>query len=603
MRVVNPHGGTTITTVEAISRYGSLLGNRLHKNRRPIRVFEGGLSIRGDLLAEHGRVSCQEHLIVDGDLTVTGLLEWWDDEWTKVLLVTGNMRVDRLSLGERVDVVVGGDLVAQDLVDAYGRGESPTDADTRLSVANLRAARLVLAGHVDVTVREDLLVTGEVTGKSIDRRGSLTVHGRTRCRMVWAKRWFTMTFAEEPEADVLRGNLPRTVLNDELTRLARRPDDVFELDLKGKDLPVVPEAIRGFTNLRRLGLSHNYNVDSVPDWIAELTGLTELDLSSTTMTTVPAALARLSELTTLKVSNSEGELLRLPDHLGRLTNLRVLHLEGAAAPVPNQVADLVRLEELNLQNLGGGKPVEFPGSVTRLPKLRVLKLAKTRLTSVPDELASMDSLEELDLGDSLGLVRRLPVLARLPRLRALRVDGHMYGRPCGCHSPSLLEQVWEVTTLEELNLNFWGGLCGPLGRTRDRVSRQGPFTLPNHAFAVMPRLRTLNLISTWVTTLPESFYALRELVEVHLDFASLDSPTRRRLAELANDERDNPAFDWIRTIQVRLLIKAGRSDAAQKLARQVLTRRPDFVGLADFASAPTTRVSTRQRRATFGALP
>lgn len=84
--------------------------------------------------------------------------------------------------------------------------------------------------------------------------------------------------------------------------------------------------------------------------------------------------------------------------------------------------------------------------------------------------------------------------------------------------------------------------------------------------------------------LPESFYALTELEDVTIDFGLLDPPVRQRLAALARSEPDNPARDWIRAVQVKLLLKADRTDDAYQAANRILARRPDFCGLADVAA-------------------
>ncbi|MFE7113527.1 hypothetical protein ACFU9W_46630, partial [Streptomyces sp. NPDC057600] len=48
---------------------------------------------------------------------------------------------------------------------------------------------------------------------------------------------------------------------------------------------------------------------------------------------------------------------------------------------------------------------------------------------------------------------------------------------------------------------------------------------------------------------------------------------------------DNPAHDWIRAVQVKLLLKADRTDDAYQAANRIFARRPDFRGLADVAAS------------------
>lgn len=56
---------------------------------------------------------CAGHVIVDGDLVIGGLLDWWQDDGPPVfLLVTGDLRARSVRVGERVSLVVRGDVLA-----------------------------------------------------------------------------------------------------------------------------------------------------------------------------------------------------------------------------------------------------------------------------------------------------------------------------------------------------------------------------------------------------------------------------------------------------------------------------------------------------------
>jgi internalin A len=59
-----------------------------------------------------------------------------------------------------------------------------------------------------------------------------------------------------------------------------------ELDLSGKNLTEIPEAIAKLTNLTQLYL-YNNQITQIPEAIAKLTNLTQLDLSGNQITEIP----------------------------------------------------------------------------------------------------------------------------------------------------------------------------------------------------------------------------------------------------------------------------------------------------------------------------
>jgi len=62
-----------------------------------------------------------------------------------------------------------------------------------------------------------------------------------------------------------------------------------DLDLHGKNLILVPPAVRELTHLRRLHLYHN-ELTELPGWLGELTQLELLDVARNRITTVPEEL-------------------------------------------------------------------------------------------------------------------------------------------------------------------------------------------------------------------------------------------------------------------------------------------------------------------------
>ncbi|MFJ2379201.1 hypothetical protein ACIOZL_42000 [Streptomyces sp. NPDC087769] len=500
-------------------------------DEQEIRLYEGGLHVAGHLEPEGDSDWVPYNTVVDGDLTVDGDLDWWDDCDGNFFMVTGS----------------------------------------------LRARNVFLSGCPNVVVRGDLEVTGGICGSYGDG-GWLVVCGRTHARIVISVSYFGMTFAEQPQALLVAENGPsncpvdftdeeldtvllpelldddgtadegkiaealregRQVLRagvrpshlaalEELDALLVRAEEVTGLDLSGRKLRHFPEQLLSFPNLRVLSLEGNAELKTIDPRIGELAALEELHLAGTQLTGLPESIGRLRNLRLLDIS--DNAFTALPDSLGDLDRLEVLRAARLTCPLPDTLARLHTLRELDLsrQHQGGyhcDTLVDFPPIVTRLTGLRTLDLSYVWLASVPDELLNLTELEELNLSNSLSArLTRLPDLARLPRLRVLRLSGSAPGSKQPPPSRDLLSGIWDITTLEHLEIDRWAKetFDGRKARTAFRA-------LPDDAFTHLPNLRHIDLSFNELTTLPESFFGLRRLEFAGLRYTKLDRPTLERL--------------------------------------------------------------------------
>ncbi|MDA3844143.1 MAG: leucine-rich repeat domain-containing protein [Candidatus Kapabacteria bacterium] len=97
------------------------------------------------------------------------------------------------------------------------------------------------------------------------------------------------------------------------------------LDLRGKNLAVLPDCIGNLTNLTYLRLTNN-QLTTLPESIGDLTSLTYLRLTNNQLTTLPESIGNLTNLVTLDLS--KNKLTTLPESIGNLTNLEYLYLFG-----------------------------------------------------------------------------------------------------------------------------------------------------------------------------------------------------------------------------------------------------------------------------------
>lgn len=469
--------------------------------------------------------------VVDGDLTVDGDLDWWDDCDGNFFMVTGS----------------------------------------------LRARNVFLSGCPNVVVRGDLEVTGGICGSYGDG-GWLVVCGRTRARIVISVSYFGMTFAEQPQALLVAENGPsncpvdftdeeldtvllpelldddgtadegkiaealregRQVLRagvrpshlaalEELDALLVRAEEVTGLDLSGRKLRHFPEQLLSFPNLRVLSLEGNAELKTIDPRIGELAALEELHLAGTQLTGLPESIGRAAEPAAAghlrQRLHSPAGLPRRPGPPGGAAR------RTADLPAPRHARPAAHAARTGpVPPAPGRLPLRHPGRlppiVTRLTGLRTLDLSYVWLASVPDELLNLTELEEFNLSNSLSArLTRLPDLARLPRLRVLRLSGSAPGSNQPPPSRDLLSGIWDITTLEHLEIDRWAKetFDGRKARTAFRA-------LPDDAFTHLPNLRHIDLSFNELTTLPESFFGLRRLEFAGLRYTKLDRPTLERL--------------------------------------------------------------------------
>ena len=143
-------------------------------------------------------------------------------------------------------------------------------------------------------------------------------------------------------------------------------------------------------------------------------GAKELDLSSIggeyswnngTLTSIPAEIGKLTQLTSLNISNNE--INQLPSEIGKLVNLKVLNASfNKLTGLPNEIGNLLSLEELDL---AFNKLKKLPETIGDLVNLRRLYLGKAyyfslgksrtenRLEALPKRMTQLINLQELDL--------------------------------------------------------------------------------------------------------------------------------------------------------------------------------------------------------------
>ncbi|MFI6323339.1 leucine-rich repeat domain-containing protein [Nonomuraea sp. NPDC050556] len=294
------------------------------------------------------------------------------------------------------------------------------------------------------------------------------------------------TAGESAEADVSQSRADRVEHLDLTNRkLKEFPAEVLQMPwlrtliLDDNPIGELPDALGTLTRLEHLSV-RNCELTALPESIGDLAALRVLCVAGNRDTdldtvefTLPAAIGRLTALEELDISylsvsvdtesGSEWNLPEvtrfvLPDTFGDLVALRKLVADGTNVVFPDSAHGLAAVEEVSISGGSHYFLRTFPEAVTTFPNLRRLDLSGNYFDTVPDSLLRLTRLEDLDLGDSLGLLRDpLPDLGRLPALRVLGFGGQSRraGTPLPSHDFLRALFAMELPGLEELRISRW----------------------------------------------------------------------------------------------------------------------------------------------------
>ena len=206
------------------------------------------------------------------------------------------------------------------------------------------------------------------------------------------------------------------------------------LDLSRLGLTALPDALARLTHLTELNVSGNRLTD-LPGWLGELTALTELRASGNRLTAPPEPVARLTGLTRLVLSGNA--LTALPDWIAGLAALRDLALIGnQLEALPDALGDLASLTHLDVSY---NRLTALPETVGRLSSLLYLSASRNLLEELPETLGALAGLRTLQLGGN-RLARLPESLGRLGALTRLDLtDNALTGLPAAVGALPALE--------------------------------------------------------------------------------------------------------------------------------------------------------------------
>jgi uncharacterized protein (TIGR02996 family) len=172
-----------------------------------------------------------------------------------------------------------------------------------------------------------------------------------------------------------------------------------DLDIRYNALTSLPASIGNLTRLPKLQLNDN-KLTTLPASIGKLRQLTELSLENNVLVTLPDELAQLDQLVELNIGRNPT-LTKLPACIAKLPKLKTLRISYATtldlADACRKLAACKSLRKLNLYMSG---LTTLPDEIGLLTQLTALDLSYNRLTELPPSFAKLTKLKELPFGSS-----------------------------------------------------------------------------------------------------------------------------------------------------------------------------------------------------------
>ncbi len=157
-----------------------------------------------------------------------------------------------------------------------------------------------------------------------------------------------------------------------------------EFDLRHLGLKRVPYVVKSVQGLRKLSLDGNM-IAMLPLWLCDILSLTEISLLLCPISSLPVSLARLSNLTNLRLP--PGGIVFPPPATVALGTKSIL----------NYLSSILQHRDSGICDLKGMSLVEIPVELCRCDFITHLDLRNNSIEQIPPEIAMLTRLKELQL--------------------------------------------------------------------------------------------------------------------------------------------------------------------------------------------------------------
>ncbi len=160
-----------------------------------------------------------------------------------------------------------------------------------------------------------------------------------------------------------------------------------------KSLMAIPDAIENLVNLESLVIYKNNKIKEIPESIAKLNKLQEIDFSHCMFEELPTWIFTPS---LHKFEMNFGKLKKIPIEIGNAVNLEEFEaMYNQFESIPEEIGKLTKLTRLIIN--GNKKIKTLPDSFANLKKLRVLDISSNQFEKIPECVYENTALDHLEL--------------------------------------------------------------------------------------------------------------------------------------------------------------------------------------------------------------
>jgi len=141
------------------------------------------------------------------------------------------------------------------------------------------------------------------------------------------------------------------------------------------------------------------NLASLPDWVARLNDLTEIDLSGNQFTRIPEEVLRLPKLKWIQMPYNE--LKEIDPRVFSLPSLEILNVShNYITGIPREIELARKLMEVYISD---NEVSEWPATIGRCPRLGTLAVSNNPMRAVPESLCDLPELHTIYTSRDQGM--------------------------------------------------------------------------------------------------------------------------------------------------------------------------------------------------------
>ena len=331
------------------------------------------------------------------------------------------------------------------------------------------------------------------------------------------------------------------------------PENVKSLDLSDKGLKVLPIQLEQFSNLTKIDIGSNPDLDLVQAFgvLSKLKNLKNLWLTDSKISDLPVQIKLLKRLEELWLNdNMFSEVPNSIKKLGNLkyvsffsNNIKTLSLEKGDFPILNQInlcynkfqffpTQLSILPQLKRIVIWGDSMTVVPNNIKHLKNIEEINMELNHITSFPKGMSKLKRLKKLTVWNNNLTEEGIMPLYKLKRLEVLDIRQN--------NISYILPKIKKLTYLSNLTLS-----SNPLSKLPAELSqlkalRQlglGELSAMDwvSAFSIMgtlPNLRRVGMYSMKLSRMPVGFDKLKQVEVFWMNYNSFDKNERARIKTL-----------------------------------------------------------------------